>query len=139
MEKPKVFITRPLPIEAINMLERTAETSVWIEETPPPRDILTREMIRADGLLCMPTDKIDADMMDAALNLRVISNYAVRVDNIDVVAATARGIAVGNTPKLLTETTADPAFVAVENVIAGLEGKPLPHGVNVILIPGATA
>ncbi|MDO8586046.1 MAG: D-glycerate dehydrogenase [Armatimonadota bacterium] len=110
MDKPKVFVTRPFPIEAITLLENTAEVSVWMEETPPPPDVLLREAVRAEGILSMLTDKIDADLMEAAANLRVISNNAVGVDNIDVAAATARGIAVGNTPGVLTETTADLAF-----------------------------
>ena len=113
MDKPRVFITRPIASEAISRLEQVAEPSIWIDETPPPRDILLREVMRADGLLCLLTDVVDAEVMDASVNLRVISNYAVGVDNIDVKAATARGIAVGNTPGVLTETTADLAFALV--------------------------
>jgi glyoxylate reductase len=110
MEKPRVFITRPIAAEAITRLEEVAEASVWIDEVPPPRDVLLSEAMRADGLLCLLTDRVDAELMDSCPNLRVISNYAVGVDNIDVKAATTRGIAVGNTPGVLTETTADLAF-----------------------------
>jgi glyoxylate reductase len=113
MEKPRVFVTRPIPGEAISLLETIAEPSIWIDETPPPRDVLLKEVRRADGLLCLLTDKIDAEVMDSSANLRVISNYAVGVDNIDIQAATARGISVGNTPGVLTETTADLAFALV--------------------------
>lgn len=113
MQKPTVFVTRPIPSEAIVRLEQAAEVTVWTDEVPPPRDVLIREAISADGLLCLLTDTIDAELMDAAMSLRVISNYAVGVDNIDVGAATARGIAVGNTPGVLTETTADLAFALV--------------------------
>ncbi|MDO8683767.1 MAG: D-glycerate dehydrogenase [Armatimonadota bacterium] len=110
MDKPRVFVTRRIPEEGIAVLERMAEVTIWTDELPPPHEILLREVMRSDGLLCMLTDKIDIDVMDAGPNLKVISNYAVGVDNIDVQAATDRGIAVGNTPGVLTETTADLAF-----------------------------
>ena len=110
MDKPRVFVTRQIPEEGIALLEQHAEVTVWLDEEPPPREILLREVCRSDGLLCLLTDKIDADVMDAGLSLVVISNYAVGVDNIDLAAAAERGIPVGNTPGVLTETTADLAF-----------------------------
>ncbi len=83
---------------------------VWREELPPPRDVLLREAAAADGLLALLTERIDAELMDAAPRLRVVSNLAVGYDNIDVAAATERAILITNTPGILTETTADFAF-----------------------------
>jgi glyoxylate reductase len=77
---------------------------------PPPHEELRARTAGADALICLLTDRVDADLIGAAPNLRVISNLAVGYDNIDVAAASARGIAVGNTPGVLTETTADLAF-----------------------------
>jgi lactate dehydrogenase-like 2-hydroxyacid dehydrogenase len=83
---------------------------VWPERQPPPRDELLKRAPELEGLLSLLTDRVDAELMDAAPNLRAISNYAVGVDNVDVEAATARGIPVGNTPDVLTESTADLAL-----------------------------
>jgi glyoxylate reductase len=69
--------------------------------------------VASDGIVCLLTDPIDAHLIDAAQSLRVISNVAVGYDNIDVAAATVRGIPVGNTPGILTETTADLAFALI--------------------------
>ncbi len=83
---------------------------IWPEEIPPSRDHLLSSVQEVDGLLCLLTDRVDAEVMDAAGNLLVISNYAVGFDNIDIEEATDRGIPVGNTPGVLTDTTADFAF-----------------------------
>jgi lactate dehydrogenase-like 2-hydroxyacid dehydrogenase len=103
----KVFVTRALPGGAIDRLAAEHEVEVWPEPLPPPRDELLARVSEVEGLLALLTDRVDAELMDAAPNLRAISNYAVGVDNVDVDAATARGIAVGNTPGVLTDTTAD--------------------------------
>jgi glyoxylate reductase len=103
----KVFVTRALPGGAIDRLAAEHEIEVWPEPLPPPRDELHAHVREVEGLLALLTDRVDAELMDAAPNLRAISNYAVGVDNIDVDAATARGIPVGNTPDVLTDTTAD--------------------------------
>jgi glyoxylate reductase len=87
-----------------------AEVSVWHEEMPPPASALRSALADADAVLSMVTDKIDARMIASAPRLRVISNLAVGVDNIDVDAATRTGIAVGHTPGVLTDATADLAF-----------------------------
>jgi len=79
-------------------------------DAPPPREVLLREIRAVDGLLCLLTDAIDAEVIEAGEGLRVISNYAVGHDNVDVACATARGILVCNTPGVLTETTADLAW-----------------------------
>lgn len=106
----KVYVTRLIPKPGLNVLRGCAETKVWEEELPPPRDVLQEEAKRVDGLLTLLTDPIDADLMDAAPDLKVISNYAIGYDNIDLEAATERGILVCNTPGILTDTTADFAF-----------------------------
>jgi glyoxylate reductase len=103
----KVFVTRALPGGAIDRLVAEHEVEVRAEPQPPPRDELLARVREVEGLLALLTDRVDAELMDAAPSLRAISNYAVGVDNIDVDAATARGIAVGNTPGVLTDTTAD--------------------------------
>lgn len=86
------------------------EISLWEDELPPPYETLKDRVRGVDGLLCLLTDRIDGELMDAAPDLRVISNLAVGYDNIDVDAATQRGIPVGNTPGVLTDTSADLAF-----------------------------
>ena len=108
--KPKVFITRRLPQPALDLILPACDAEVWQDELPPPRDVLLSKVRDVEGLLSLLTDKIDAALMDHAPKLKVISNCAVGYDNIDVAAATQRGIAVGNTPGVLTETTADFAF-----------------------------
>jgi glyoxylate reductase len=103
----KVFVTRALPGGALDRLAAEHEIDVWPDRLPPPREALLEGVRDADGLLPMLTDRVDAELMDAAPKLRAISNYAVGVDNIDVEAATERGLPVGNTPGVLTDTTAD--------------------------------
>jgi glyoxylate reductase len=104
----KVFVTRILPGPAIEVLKQRCEVELNQEDRVISREELMRGVSGKDGLLCLLTDKIDAEVMDAAgPNLKVISNYAVGYDNIDVTEATRRGIAVTNTPGVLTETTAD--------------------------------
>jgi glyoxylate reductase len=108
--RPKVFITRQLPQPALDLILPECDAEVWTDELPPPRSVLMDKVRDVDGLLSLLTDRIDAPLMDKAPRLKVISNCAVGYDNIDVPAATQRGIAVGNTPGVLTETTADFAF-----------------------------
>ena len=108
--KLKVYVTRLIPEQGLNMVLKGCDARVWEGELPPPRDVLLKEVQDVDGLLSLLTDKVDAELMDAAPRLKVISNYAVGFDNIDVAEATKRGIPVGNTPGVLTDTTADFAF-----------------------------
>jgi glyoxylate reductase len=110
MAKPKIFVTRLIPEEGLAMLRDVVEMKVWEDELPPPHDVLQKEVREIDGLVSLLTDKIDAELMDLNPRLKVVSNYAVGYDNIDIPAATARGIPVGNTPGVLTDTTADLAF-----------------------------
>ena len=108
--KPKVYVTRLLPKPALDRVNSYCDAKIWEGDLPPPRDTIIENIASVEGLLCLLTDKIDAPLMDKAPKLKVISNCAVGFDNIDVDAATKRGIAVGNTPGVLTETTADFAF-----------------------------
>jgi glyoxylate reductase len=111
MTKPQVFVTRKLPEPALFTLTDHCDVDVWPEELPPGREILLECVKGIDGLLCLLTDQIDAQVMETAgPGLKVISNCAVGFDNIAVPEATQRGIPVGNTPGILTETTADFAF-----------------------------
>lgn len=111
MPRPKVFVTRAIPEEGSEMVRDFCEVDLWLHELPPTRDELLQHVRGVDGLLCLLTDTIDGEVMDqAGSQLKVISNYAVGFDNIDVPAATARKIPVGNTPGVLTDATADFAF-----------------------------
>jgi glyoxylate reductase len=106
----KVFVTRELPGPALTELQATHEVTVWDRSLPPAPEELRSAVADADGLLCLLTDRIDRQLFDAAPRLRAIANYAVGSDNIDLDAARSRGIAVGVTPDVLTEATADLAF-----------------------------
>ncbi|MEQ8718531.1 MAG: D-glycerate dehydrogenase [Acidimicrobiales bacterium] len=111
----KVFVSRTLPGDTIDALRATPglDVDVWENITPPPRDEVVRRVAGCDGLLSMLTERVDDAVFDAAPDLRVVSNMAVGVDNIDVAAATARGIPVGHTPGILTDATADIAFALI--------------------------
>jgi len=124
MSKPRVFITRLIPDQGLNMIRQVCQVVVWPEKLPPSRSDLLKHTSGIDGILCLLTDTIDGEVMDASgAQLKVISNNAIGVDNIDIPAATQRGIPVGNTPNVLTETTADFAFallmVAARRVVEG--------------------
>jgi glyoxylate reductase len=106
----RCFVTRELPGSALDRLREAHEVDVWPERLPPSYEELRRRTGDVEGLLSLLTDRVDAELIDGSPQLRAISNYAVGYDNIDVQAATAREIAVGNTPDVLTETTADLAF-----------------------------
>ena len=97
----------------MEILESVADVRFWDEEVPPPRDVLLNEVRDVDGLCCLLTEKIDRELFDVAKNLKVVSQVAVGYDNIDVKAATERGIYVTNTPGVLTETTADFAWTLI--------------------------
>ena len=113
MAKPKVFVARKMAQEALDMIADATEMELWEDELPPPRDVLLKKVKDIDGLLSLLTDKVDAELMDAAPKLKVVSNMAVGFDNIDVPEATKHGIVVGNTPGVLTETTADFAWALI--------------------------
>lgn len=109
--RPRVFVARVIPEEGLRPIREACDASVWEDELPPPRDVLLRAAEGCDGILTLLTDRVDAELLDrAGPQLRVVSNYAVGFDNVSIPDATARGIPVGNTPGVLTETTADLAF-----------------------------
>ena len=111
MSKPKVFVTRVIPEKGLEIVREFCDVDLWQSELPPTHEELSQHIRGVDGLLCLLTDKIDGEVMDeAGPQLKVISNHAVGFDNIDVPAATARRIPVGNTPDVLTDATADFAF-----------------------------
>jgi len=110
-ERKKVYVTRRLPEEAMKLLEEKFDVEIWTEEMPPPKEVLIEKVKNIDGLICLLTEKIDEEVINAAgPRLRGICQVAVGYDNIDVEAATKKGIYVTNTPGVLTETTADYAF-----------------------------
>ena len=109
--RPRVFVARRIPEEGLEAIRAICDADLWPDELPPPRDELLRRVAGCDGVLTLLTDRVDDELLDAAgPNLRVVSNYAVGFDNIDVAACTRRGIPVVNTPGVLTETTADLAW-----------------------------
>lgn len=111
MTKPKVFVTRRLLEPGLSLVMEFCEAEIWPDPLPPSREELLRRVPGLDGLLTLLTDRVDAALLEAAgPGLKVVSNCAVGVDNVDVAAATARSIPVGNTPGVLTEATADMAF-----------------------------
>ena len=110
-ERPRVFVARRIPDEGLSVIEAACEADIWQDELPPPRDELLRRVAGCDGVLTLLTDRVDDEFLDAAgPGLKVVSNFAVGYDNIDVPACASRGVAVGNTPGVLTETTADLAW-----------------------------
>jgi glyoxylate reductase len=121
----KVYVTRHLPQVALGRLMAVCDVEIWDEEFPPPYEVLVEKVADKDGLICLLTDRIDANLMDAASNLKVISQIAVGYDNVDVNAATRRKIPVGNTPGVLTDATADFAFTlltcAARRVVEGMD------------------
>jgi len=103
----RCFVTRNLPGTAIDRLAAEHEVDVWPERLPPSREELRERVASVEGLLCMLTDPIDRELLQAAPALRAISTYAVGTDNVDLDAASERGIPVGHTPDVLTDTSAD--------------------------------
>lgn len=103
----RVFVTRALPFGALDRLTAAHDVDVWPDPEPPPQAALRERARGADALLTMLTDRVDAALLDAAPSVRSIANLAVGTDNIDLEAAAERGVAVGNTPGVLTDATAD--------------------------------
>ena len=106
----KVLVTHPLPGERFRELAEQSDVNIWMGPGRLSPDELREELADCVGILCMLTDRIDAALLAANPQLRYVSSMSVGVDHIDVTAATARGIPVGNTPGVLVETTADATF-----------------------------
>jgi len=110
MARPKVYATHSLFEPARQILEETCEAEYWTEAERPPREEVLRHVKDKDGLICLLTEKINEDFLQAAPKLRIAANVAVGYDNIDVAACTKRGVVATNTPGVLDETTADFAW-----------------------------
>jgi glyoxylate reductase len=108
--KPRVFVTRRIPSAGLDRIRAECAADVWPGELPPTRDELLRRVTGCDGVLTLLTERVDAEFLDAAgSQLKVVSNYAVGFNNVDLEEATRRGVRVGNTPGVLTDATADMA------------------------------
>lgn len=124
MNKPKVFVTRVILERGLELIQDFCDAEIWPGELPPSHADLLQHIHKQEGLLCLLTDRIDVELLETAgPGLKVISNCAAGVDNVDLSAATARGIPVGNTPGVLTEATADFTFAlllaAARRVVEG--------------------
>ena len=116
----RILVTRRLPGGAVARLAAEHEVDLWERDEPMGREELLRRVASAEGLLCTLVDRVDAELLGRAPSLRAIANYAVGVDNVDLEAARQRAIPVGNTPGVLTETTADLAFALILACARGL-------------------
>lgn len=110
LNKPSIYITRKIPNELFEHYEDYYDLRMWEKSEPVPRERLLQEVKEVDGLLCMISEEIDDDLLQAAPNLKVVANCAVGYDNIDVHATKNCDVIVTNTPDVLTDTTADLAF-----------------------------
>ncbi len=110
MPKFSVYVTRQLPERGLKIIRERYETEVWPDYAPPPKKTIIEKAENVDALATLLSDKIDAEVFDAAPKLKIVSQLAVGFDNIDVAEATKRGIYVTNTPEVLTDTTADFAW-----------------------------
>jgi glyoxylate reductase len=120
----RCFVARILPGGALDELRSEHDVDLWEEDRPPPPEVLRERVAGCEGLLSMLTDRVDGDLLDAAPDLRAVSNYAVGVDNVDVAAATDHGIPVGHTPGVLTDSTADLAVALMLGIARRLiEGE----------------
>jgi glyoxylate reductase len=121
--KPKVFVSRIIPEVGLALIRAACDAEIWPDPLPPSPEILRSKLATIDGLVSLLTDKLDAAVLDHAPRLKVVSNFAVGFNNIDIPACTERGIAVGNTPGVLTDATADMAFclliAAARRVVEG--------------------
>lgn len=102
-----VFVTRRIPDVGLNAIIAEFQTIIWEQETPPSKSDIIQNAQGCSGIVTLLSDPIDTEVIESLPQLEVISQYAVGYDNIDISAATRRGIIVTNTPGVLTETTAD--------------------------------
>ena len=110
--KPKVFVTRKIPDAGLDRLRANCDVTVWPKDVPPRRDQLLDGVRGCGGIVTMLSDKVDGTVLDAAGDgLKVVANYAVGFNNVDVEACEERGVSVGNTPGILTHATADVAIL----------------------------
>ena len=110
MFKPRVYVTRQIFPDALDLIEKFAELELWPDDEPPSPEQLMEAMSNVEGAIINVMDRIDAPLLDAAPKLRVLSQVAAGLDNIDIPEATKRDIMVGYTPGVLAKSTADLAF-----------------------------
>jgi glyoxylate reductase len=110
MTKPKVFVTRRIPSPGIELISQWCDIVVHDDEVPLDQEELIRQVADKDGLVCIPSNRIDGRVLDAAPRLKVISTFSVGYDHLDVAEASRRGVFIGYTPGVLTDATADHAF-----------------------------
>ncbi len=108
--QPKVYVTRRIPESGIKLLQQSCDVEIWDSDDVVPRDVFLNAVADKDAVLCLLTDRVDAETLDVAKNAKIFANMAVGFDNIDVAECTKRGIMASNTPGVLTDTTADFAF-----------------------------
>lgn len=119
--RPRILVTRAIPKAGLDLLAAQSEHRVLGGSLPPSREaFLSAAREGWDGIVATLTERIDAELLDACPGLRVVANMAVGFDNIDVPAATARGITITNTPGVLTETTADLTWLLLMAAARGL-------------------
>ena len=106
----QVYVTRQIPQIGIDVLKEKCHVEMSNLDIPLPREILLQKVKKIDGIISMLSDKIDAKVINNAPKLKVISNYAVGYNNVDINYATQKGIFVTNTPEVLTDSTADLAW-----------------------------
>jgi glyoxylate reductase len=116
MTKSNVYVTRLIPEEGIDLLKATCEVEINPHDRPLTRAELLEKVKGRDGILCLLTDKIDAEVFEAAKGAKGFANYAVGYDNIDVQEATTRRIPISNTPGVLTDATAEMAWALLFTV-----------------------
>jgi glyoxylate reductase len=119
MRKPKIFLTRELPPKAMERLRQETELEMNQEDRVLTKDEIIKGLNGKEALLCLLTDQIDEEVLSANPDLKVVANYAVGFNNIDVDAATRMGIPVSNTPGVLTETSADLVFALIKFIRTG--------------------
>ena len=111
MSKPKVLVTRRIPQIAFERVQQACDVRHWASDDAIPRQTLLEWIQGIDGLYCLITERIDAEVLEAAgKSCRVVSTMSVGYDHIDMAACKARNLPVGNTPGVLTETTAELAL-----------------------------
>src|SRR5258707_14588720 len=131
MPKPKVFATHSLFGAARKILSETCDVEYWAKPERPPREEVLRRVKDKEGLICLLTEKVNEELLNAAPKLRIASNVAVGFDNIDVAACSKRGVVATNTPGVLDETTADFAWTLLMAVARRLgEGEALARSGN---------
>ena len=122
-----VFVSALIPDDIVQPLRSSASVAMWDGQGPAPREVLLQEVEGCVGLLSMLVDNIDIELLDLAPELRVVSQMSVGLDNVDVDACLARGIRIGHTPDVLTETVADTAFALMAAVV-----RRIPQGAAIV-------